>query len=368
MLIRPLLKRISIAIFSIALLLAGAAFVLNYAFGINIFSEGFKIEEASFSPDGRTILISFKRRGEFAELAEYDISKKTLSVLPMPSYYHWGEASYSPDGKKITAIFRCMFDCNNADGLLTQVVIIDRRTYSYEVLTNGEKNSRAPKFSPDMKFIYYVRVNNYEKWNNWSKKWEKIVTGFNLVRITVSDGTKEDLYPSKDNFGARKFSSATFRSLSTTGTLVHIADPDENEPIFKAARERGLKQVWMAAILNDDGHLSLLPNNRKNSGLNFSASPVTGEIAYVRDNGIMDSSNRRSHKYDIYLDKGDQISRITNLDTDISFLHISHDGRRILFFVDEAKENQRQIWYYDRSQKKSIKTNIRALIGNLPMF
>jgi Tol biopolymer transport system component len=113
---------------------------------------------AAYSPDGKTIVVSVqiapsadgKGMGN-AELYLYDAGGKELKRLTDTDSTFEALPSYSPDGKAL-AFHAC-------DGAGCGIAVMNVATGKIRRLTEGDPDSRWPRWSPDGKWIAYTRRN-----------------------------------------------------------------------------------------------------------------------------------------------------------------------------------------------------------------
>jgi hypothetical protein len=329
------------------------------------YTDHIDLGSPKLSPDGSKILIEYSRFGSNSRIVEFDTLAGQLTPLQLPTNYSWVSASYSPDGKYIAAVFQCRSGCEKDEGTIAQVAIIDRRTNSIESITDGELVRHAPVFSPDMKHLYYLEKEFYEVWNDWSKEWKKKWGSSSLMRFDWAKGSNELVFDNNHSNGALDFSTTEFLSHSGEEIYFSILSPGKENPAHKYAIDSEKIYEWLAIKFGEDEKFLLLPENRQAFGMIISASPVTGEFVFTRDNGFTGAPESRSYKYDIYLSKDGEVLRLTHLDKRVASPSISFDGSRVVFMTAKSKQRLWEVEYFDRAQQKVIKTNIRELIRKL---
>ena len=346
-----------------ALLLAGYLWLFGPDLYVRLTADGIRMGKPALSPDGRTILVYFERPGELFRIAEYGIASGEFTILKLASNYHWFGSSYASDGKKIAALYQCVFTCTGGEGPAHHVAVIDRRTLAVATLTDGEKFSYSPVFSPDMRRIYYTE----------KKAWRGLDDGHiqpfafsYLVRKDLETGVEEILFSHEKGGGAYLISTVNFSSLSDDEILFGIMGPHKGSQFFEYSNQPNKTAAMIGLKRDKDGNLSLLPENKKVHGMNPSTSPLTGEFAFVSDSNTKVQPGTRSYEYDLFIAGKEGIVQLTELRTHMAWVDLSYDGSRVAFVADKTRRSQWDVWYYDRALGKAFKTGIRDLIKKLP--
>ena len=135
--------------------------------------------------------------------------------------------------------------------------------------------------------------------------------------------------------------------------------PHKGSQFFQYANDSNKTANMIGVKRDKDGNLSLLPENHEVRSMSLSASPFTGEFAFVSNSISAPKNERGRFNIELYIAGDGVVTQLTDLRTHMAWANLSYDGSRIAFAADKTRRKQWDVWYYDRTLGKAFKTGIR---------
>lgn len=271
--------------------------------------------DPDFSVDNKTLLLTYCPPRMDCTQALYDVVSGHLSVFQAPEREGWVYGKFSADGKQILLVVT-----KKDDTAVSQIAIVNRDGSGYRVLTSTKGYKGYPSFSPDGKRILFTKSGRerssgktrfadfdiYEL--DIARKLETRLTEFEFFLISGPQ-----YFPDGEHFifgGEHPNHSAAYKEKFQENNIMIMSKLNRNlQPAFT----RGDHSDWPS--ISVDG----------------------SKILFTSRSNDLDNSEGSNFNYDLFLKTPDGITRLTKLESVITYGTLSPSGSRIVFLSDKER-------------------------------
>jgi len=287
----------------------------------------------TFSPDNKKLILAFcdESRGyDACDVVTYDLSNGDVHRWkPTKSRLH-GAPIYSPDGTKIAFV--------DGEGDVANVFVMSSGGDDVRQLTFEKKGATGktavkldamPTFSPDGERIIFKRSENKRE-RTFGRG--EMFSHWDAYEVDLKTGTERKLTDYKFYMMSRPYYLPDGKHFIFSGDGPKVEDLSfsdryektyqENRIFIMDGKENDLKPAFQ------NGWYSNKPAVSRDSTVLFTS--ITNKI-----DGIGGPYN-----YDLFIKKGSQITRLTNMKAMIAESAISYDGTRVVFIADIDPERK----------------------------
>jgi len=306
----------------------------------------------TFSPDNKKIILAFcdESRGyDACDIATYDLANGDVQRWkPTKSPLH-GAPIYSPDGTKIAFV--------DGEGDVANVYVMSSSGDNVRQLTFTKKGAGVktevkldamPSFSPDGERVIFIR-SDHKRERTFGRG--KMFSHWDAYEVDLKTGTERKLTDYKFYRMSRPY------YLPDGKHFILSADGPEVEDLsFKDRYEKTYREN---SIFIMDGKVNELKPAFQNGW--YSNKPAVsrdGTVLFSSVTNKMDGVGG-THNYDLFIRKGTEIRRLTNMKAMIVESAISYDGSKVVFIaiMDPERKGGTSLWVMnsDGSDLKQIK-------------
>lgn len=300
-----------------------------------------------FSPDNKKLIFGLCTVNN-CDLATYEIQANKLSVFNPTGNKYNCNPSYSKDGKKIVFDSGPDHDINwnsdiyimNADGSDVHQLTHD---YNNNPIKEGDqiiiKYNVRPTFSPDGKKVLFKRAGVVRE---RSMGQGKMLSHWDIYEVNIETGIEKRLTNYKFYQMSRPY------SLSDGKRFIFSGDGPQNNTGVGPKDFREYEEKYQDnKIFIMDGKNNLLRPMFMHG--RYSAHPAVTKddaILFLSITNEMDGLPRNPYNYDLFLKKGEKITRLTKMGANITPQDaISLDGSKVVFVaIKERKTGRTSLW------------------------
>lgn len=297
------------------------------------------IENLAFSLDGRTLYFNFCKNSK-CDLIAYSLGNKTFTqIVPADGMYYFGSAGFGGGESQLVSMLRYR------KGEFTsypQVVLIDMKTRTYRKLTNDPSHKYAPNFSYDGTRVAYVQSHGQRAWANGApraNKWDIHV--LEIASGTESRVTNYCFYSVSEPFFAPDNGDLIFSGDGPMCNYPNLGQPPGSKG-FEQYQERFGEDT---VVRVGQSHTGLKPWIQ--TTVRHSSNPLVarnGDVLFLSRTNDIDGIKRGYYNYDLFLKRGDEIHRLTQLNTAINGAAVSPDSRLVAYLSDPERNHNRTLW------------------------
>lgn len=273
------------------------------------------IENFAISPDGRMVAFQYKD-GEsgFHGLGLFEWETGKLSPIPRALGTHLGNASFSPDGKRLLAM--------TSTAGSGQIVSIDLATSRMTELAQARRGWQAPVFQPGTDNVLVV------------------VGGpgiyYHLKLLNLKDGTETTILEEKVGFKVSLFTPSFVGANEIIFQAIAPADPqlrqavldlvpNDTETIAYRLEFGGRPEIILADVTAN----KVSPNERGASSVSASNDGKT--LAFIAHSRSEPYNEAGAYNYEVFTLKDGMLKQMTDLRSYMSLAKVSYDGSTIVF-------------------------------------
>lgn len=285
------------------------------------------IRLGGFSPNGGKLALSYCTDRPNCKFGYYDFRKQIfISITQQDSNQILSPGGFSPDGSRIAVAVRR----NSENGHFSQVGVLDLGTLTISELTNSPSYKAGPSFSHDGKKILFAQSNREResgktRFSDWdiyeldiSNKKERRLTALRFYAVTPPSYLPGD------------------QSFIFSGDSPYEYVSPSGEKGYSSYKSRYNDNQIFVISSYEKKPLSPIFTNGDSS--DFPTISTDGDkIVYSARTDKLDGVKTR-FTYDLFLFDGKRHNRLTRLDSLISDIVLSFDGR-IVAFVEQPHEN-----------------------------
>lgn len=300
-----------------------------------------------FSPDSNSLVLNYclsEGRNLDCRLGIYDLTARSLRLVPKPENESWVGASFSPDGRQV--VFVSSINVSEEQSHHGQISIVDLDGTSYRKITNSPTPKNSPSFSQDGTKIIYARYNKLLPPRDTisaagPRRGYRPIDG-DIYEVGIDGGEETRL---------------THYEFSIIGKPYYF--PDGRRFIFHAEAPAGasldefrayMKKYSRHNIYVMERGISVSTNKLQpailfESGASYPSVSRDGKILFVAGVEEMDAIQKKmSRRHSIFIRIDEKNSRIIHPGTNLYDAVISPDGRKIAYLSDIKKDRQSQLF------------------------
>lgn len=280
-----------------------------------------KLNSPDFSPDNKTLLLTYCPPRSDCTLALYEFGSGRLSVFQPPAGEGWVYGKFSPDGKQIALAV-----ATREDRSVTQIATVNPDGSGYRVLTSTQGYKGSPSVSPDGKRILFAKAGR-ERTSGRTR-----FADFDIYEIEIASRQETRLT-------AFEFFSITRPHYLPDGEyFIFSAEPLSN---FQAYREKFQQNTIF--VMSKTSRVLQPAFMRGDYSDDPSISADGSKILFNSRSNDLDGGVKGDFNYDLFLKTPKGIERLTRLESMITDGRISPDGRRVAFLSDKESNHNEEL-------------------------
>lgn len=273
-----------------------------------------------FSPDNKTLLLSYCPPQSGCTLALYEFGLRRLSVFQPPAGEGWMHGKFSADGKQIVFVA-----VKKDDTSVSQIATVNPDGSGYRVLTSTKDHKGKPNFSPDGKRILFAKA-GHERTSGKTR-----FSDFDIYELDIASKLETRL--TEFEF----FSSSRPQYFPDGEHFIFSAEPLSN---FQAYREKFQQNTIFVMSKTNRALQPAFTRGDYSYDPNISADG--SKILFNSRSNDLDGV-KGNYNYDLFLKTPQGIERLTKLGSMITEGKISPDGRHVVFLSDKERNRKNEL-------------------------
>lgn len=320
-------------------------------------SEEIRIRNPGFSSDSKTLLFDYCKGSE-CDLVAYSIEGNQFSrIVPAEPEFWFAGASMGNDQTLLAGVLRFR------KGDFTsypQIVLIDLNANTYRRLTNDPSHKGGPSLSFDNKSVAYIQSHRQSTWFSGSPR----ATGWDVHLFDIHSGVD------------KRATNYCFYGLSKpfiapdNGDLIFSGDGAMcNYPEAATTSSEMDHTVYRKRFGEDNivrigsGRLYLEPWFKTQWKHAYAPSVArNGDVLFVSRTNQLDGIQKGYYNYDLFLKRGDQLTRLTQLQSSLNGSALAPDSRYAAYISDPQRDRQTSLWLLN------IKTGETQQVSLVPLM
>lgn len=300
----------------------GAAFVVALCLaGCNFLSsedEYLRVSSMNFSPDNKTLLMTYCPPDSDCTLGMYDFDTARLSVFQPSTRAGMVHGRFSPDGQYIVLT---VIKAENSS--IRQIATVSTDGSNYQLLTSSSDHKAFPTVSPDGKRLLLVKA---------GRERDSGMTRF----------SRYDIYE-MDIASQQEVRLTNFEFFEIFPPMYF---PDGEHIIFSGGLSSGGRESFRARFKDNTIFVMSKSQNTLHPAFSrgeFSYAPSISadgtKILFMSKSNDLDGL-RGNFNYDLFVKTPEGIKRLTKLNSVLSDGYISPDGNRVVFLSDKERNHE----------------------------
>lgn len=302
-------------------------------------SEEISIRNPGFSTDSKTLWFDYCKGSE-CDLVAYTIEDKQFSrIVPAEHKFWFSGVSVGGEPNLLSGVLR--FRTGDFTSY-PQILLIDLNSNTYRRLTNDPSHKYGPSLSFDNKSVAYIQSHRQRTWFNGSPR----ATGWDVHLFDIRSGVD------------KRATNYCFYGLSKSfiapdnGDLIFSGDGAMcNYPEAATTSSEMDHTVYRKRFGEDNivrvgsGRLYLEPWFQTQWKHAYAPSVArNGDVLFSSRTNELDGIQKGYYNYDLFLKRGEQLTRLTWLKSSLSGSALAPDSRYAAYISDPQRNRQTSLW------------------------